>query len=136
MSGIRLHKISFLAAALMVPALADAAPLEPQSAGKPNGSMSRDQFLNAFGSSLKDMCDNPQSPYACVAKTAELCRKNLPVALERCRTSLRGEMPETILSEERRKRSEQAAHCVVDNYLDQLGEENSDVSKCRQPAGK
>jgi hypothetical protein len=134
MSGIRLHTI-FLAAALMVPAL-HAAPLEPQSAGKPNGSMSRDQFLNAFGSSLKDMCDNPQSPYACVAKTAELCRKNLPVALERCRTSLRGEMPETILSEERRKRSEQAAHCVVDNYLDQLGEENSDVSKCRQPATK
>jgi len=45
-------------------------------------------------------------------------------------------MPETILSEERRKRSEQAAHCVVDNYLDQLGEENSDVSKCQQPARK
>jgi len=133
MSGIRLHTISFLAAALMVPALVHAAPLEPQSAGKPNGSMSRDQFLSAFGTSLKDACDHPQSPYACVAKTPELCRKNLPIAVDRCRTSLRAEMPELIMAEERRKRSEQAAHCVVDNYLDQLGEENSDVSKCQKP---
>jgi hypothetical protein len=136
MSGNRLHRIHAMAAALMVPAFVHAAPLEPQSASKPNGSMSRDQFINAFGTSLNKMCDNPQSPYACIAKTPELCRQNLPLALDRCRVSLSAEMPETILAEERRKRSEQAAHCVVDNYLDLLGEENSDMSKCRQPGTK
>ena len=134
MSRNRLHTIASLAAALLVPALVHAAPLEPQSAGKPSGSMSRDAFLNSVGASLKDACDNPQSPYACMAKTPELCRQNVPIAVNRCRASLRGELPETIMSEERRKRSDQAARCIVDNYIDQLGEANIDISKCPQRA--
>jgi len=103
-----------------------------QTPGAPVSSppMKRDVFFVLMKSSLNNACDNPQSPYACMVKNVETCRKNLPIAVDQCEKKMKGQLPSEIESEESRQWSTQVARCIVDDYILLAGAANLDPSKC------
>lgn len=78
--------------------------------------MKRDVFFVLIKASLNTACDNPQSPYACMVKNVEICRKDLPIAVDQCEEKMKTQLPAEIESEERGRWSTQVARCIVDDY--------------------
>jgi hypothetical protein len=96
----------------------------------PKPPMNRDVFLVLVKSSMNSACDNPQSPYACMTKDIEVCRKKLPIALDQCEKKMKAQLPEEIKSEERRQWSNLVARCLLDDYIVLAGAANIDITKC------
>lgn len=92
--------------------------------------MKRDVFLVLMKSSLNNACDNPQSPYACMVRNVETCRKNLPIAVDQCEKKMKDQLPVEINSDESRQWSTQVARCIVDDYVLLAGAANLDLTKC------
>ena len=98
------------------------------SASKPP--MKREVFLVIAKASLNGACDVPNSPYACMVKNIETCRKNLPVAVDRCEPRMKSELPVEIKSEETRKWSTHISRCIVDEYVLLAGSANLNMGGC------
>ena len=96
----------------------------------PQPPMKRDVFLVLVKSSMNSACDNPQSPYACMAKNIDVCRAKLPIAVDQCDKKMRTQLPEELKSEERRQWSNLVARCIVDDYILLAGAENIDMTRC------
>jgi hypothetical protein len=92
--------------------------------------ISRDVFLTLIKSSLNNACEDPQSPYACMVKSPDTCRRNLPVAIDRCERKMKDQLPAEIKPEETRQSSTQVARCIVDDYILLAGSANLDPNKC------
>ncbi len=111
------------------PAFAQATP-----APKERPPMKREALLTLTKSALINSCDNPVSPPACMAKTAEICHTYLPIALDQCATQIGAQMPSEIKTGETRQWSSQLGRCIVNNFLVLAGANNIDMRKC--PARK
>ncbi|WP_171160168.1 hypothetical protein [Usitatibacter palustris] len=92
--------------------------------------MKRDVYLVLTKSSLNGACDIPNSPYACMVKDVEVCRKNLPIAIDQCEGKMKNQMPAEIKPEESRHWSTQFARCIVDDYVLLAGAANLNPGKC------
>ena len=107
---------------------------QTSDAPAPRPPMKRDVFFVLAKSSLNTACDNPQSPYACMVKDIETCRKNLPIAFDQCEKKMKAQLPAEIKAEESRKCSTLVARCIVDDYILLAGAANIDIGRC--PARK
>ena len=96
----------------------------------PQPPMKRDVYLVLVKSSMSSACDNPQSPYVCMTKNIEVCRKKLPIALDQCEKKMRTQLPEEIKAEERRQWSNLVARCILDDYILLAGAANIDITRC------
>jgi hypothetical protein len=99
----------------------------PQPAKPP---IKRDVFLVLMKSSMNSACDVPNSPYACMVRTVELCRRNLPVAVDQCEGKMKDQLPVEIPSDETRQWSSKIARCIVDEYVLLVGAANLTPQNC------
>jgi hypothetical protein len=92
----------------------------------------RDVFLVLTKSSLNGACELPDSPYACMVKNVDTCRRNLPIAIERCEGKMKSQLPAEIKSEETRQWSTVVARCIVDEYVLSVGAADLEPAKCKR----
>jgi hypothetical protein len=91
----------------------------------------RDTFLLLLSSAFNDKCDEPKSPFACIVTSLEVCRKNLPLAVEQCINGIRSQLPEVIESSyDDSREKEQFSTCLLNKFTSLAGAKNLNVNQC------
>ena len=91
----------------------------------------RDAFLALLKGSITAECERPQSPFACMVRNPEVCRKTLPAAMDQCEKSMKNQLPAELRSREEGKHwGMQLGTCVGNQYLVMAGSANLDIAKC------
>ena len=106
------------------------APTKKESSSKK--AIPRDTFLMLLSSAFNNSCDEPKSPFACMVKTVDVCKKNLPVAVDECINNIRPQLPEEIDNErDDSVEKDQFATCVVSKFVALSGSKSLDMYKCK-----
>ena len=112
----------------------DAAPSAPDSASHGIG-LTRDAFFALANSTLLAECEKPQSSFACLAKTPDVCRRTMPQAATHCEKTLKGRMPTQLnTKEEIEGWAKQVGVCTGNQFLVMAGPSNLNAGGCRTAA--
>ena len=84
----------------------------------PDGlTLKRDAFLAFAKTTMKDVCEKPQSPFARMSTSMVACRRTLTPAIAQCEKTMRTKLPAEIGKHDGEHWSVQVAQCVVGNFI-------------------
>ncbi|MGE3565998.1 MAG: hypothetical protein AB7J73_08790 [Gammaproteobacteria bacterium] len=91
-----------------------------------------DAFLVLLEAKMREACDEPGSPFACMSKDLKHCRAALELTIPACVEELRNTLPAEIDLANNGEAKQIFVRCTMDKYLPALGPENINVNGCKK----
>ncbi|PIE72880.1 MAG: hypothetical protein CSA20_05265 [Deltaproteobacteria bacterium] len=91
--------------------------------------VNRDAWLTVMQSEISKTCDDFRNSPFCFARTQDICKQYLPIAINQCITRYKEEMSQRLSKKDINNWSKKIGQCTVEEFIILAGGENVDLEK-------